>query len=56
MALIKEPLHVDMSTKSEPWTEKELVEFRKIMQQIKSKNAKRSELQKRIQSKSKQIS
>lgn len=53
MALIKEPLHVDMSTKSEPWTEIELVEFRKIMQQIKDRNAKRVERQRRIRSKSK---
>lgn len=43
MGLIKEPKHVDFSTKSEPWTEKELVDFRKIMQEIKIKNAKRKE-------------
>jgi hypothetical protein len=41
MGLIKEPKHVDLSTKSEPWTEKELADFRKIMQSIKAKNAKR---------------
>jgi hypothetical protein len=40
MGLIKEPKHVDFSTKSEPWTEQELTDFRKIMQQIKVKNAK----------------
>ena len=40
MALIKEPKNVDLSTKSEPWTEKELSDFRKIMKEIKAKNAK----------------
>ena len=41
MGLIKEPKEVDFSTKSEPWTEQELIDFRKIMQGIKDKNAKR---------------
>lgn len=41
MGLIKEPKHIDLSTKSEPWTEKELMDFRKIMQDLKAKNAKR---------------
>jgi hypothetical protein len=40
MGLIKEPKNVDLSTKSEPWTEKELSDFRKIMKEIKAKNAK----------------
>ncbi|MCU0374461.1 MAG: hypothetical protein MUF24_04045 [Chitinophagaceae bacterium] len=40
MGLIKEPKDVDFSGKSEPWTEKELADFRKIMQDIKAKNAK----------------
>jgi len=43
MGLIKEPKNVDLSTKSEPWTEQELSDFRKIMQDIKAKNAKRKE-------------
>ncbi len=43
MGLIKEPKNVDLSTKSEPWTERELVEFRKIMHGIKARNAKRLE-------------
>jgi len=43
MGLIKEPKNVDLSTKSEPWTEQELSDFRKIMQNIKTKNAKRKE-------------
>lgn len=40
MAPIKEPKDVDLSTKSEPWTEKERSDFRKIMDEIKSKNVK----------------
>jgi hypothetical protein len=40
MGLIKEPRNIDLSTKSEPWTEQELADFRKIMQDIKTKNAK----------------
>jgi hypothetical protein len=43
MGLIKEPKNVDLSTKSEPWTEQELIDFRKIMQKIKAKNEKRRE-------------
>ena len=43
MGLIKEPINIDLSTKSERWTEQELVDFRKIMQDIKHKNAKRKE-------------
>jgi hypothetical protein len=43
MGLIKEPKNIDLSTSSEPWTEKELSDFRKIMQDIKAKNAKRKE-------------
>jgi hypothetical protein len=39
MGLIKEPVNVDFSTKSEPWTDKELSDFRKIMDTIKAKNA-----------------
>ena len=35
MGLIKEPKHIDFSTKSEPWTEQELSDFRKLMQEIK---------------------
>ncbi len=44
MGLIKEPKDVDFSTKSEPWTEQELLEFRKIMHDIKTKNAKRRDV------------
>ncbi len=41
MGLIKEPKNVDFSTKSEPWTENELADFRKLMQELKAKNKKR---------------
>lgn len=54
MGLIKEPKNVDLSTKSEPWTEKELADFRKIMQKIKAKNAKRKLLSLRPKSSKKQ--
>jgi len=40
MTPIKEPKNIDFSKKSEPWTEKELSDFRKVMQKIKSKNTK----------------
>jgi len=43
MGLIKEPKDIDLSTKSEPWTERELSDFKEIMQEIKAKNAKRKE-------------
>ena len=55
MGLIKEPKNVDLSTKSEPWTEQELVDFRKIMQDIKTKNAKRKELSLRLRASKKQL-
>lgn len=53
MGLIKEPRNVDLSTKSEPWTEKELVDFRKIMKEVKTKNAK-SKKQLRLKIRNKQ--
>lgn len=40
MGLIKEPKNVDFSIQSEPWTEKDLFDFRVIMNEIKSKNQK----------------
>jgi len=36
MGLIREPKNVDFIIKSEPWTEKELADFRELMN--KSKN------------------
>ncbi len=41
MGLIREPKNIDFSNKSEPWTEQELADFRKIMKAIKDKSAKR---------------
>jgi len=37
MGLIKEPRDVDFTVKSEPWTEEELADFRKLMKEIKAK-------------------
>ncbi|HEY5326839.1 MAG TPA: hypothetical protein VIJ27_07550 [Mucilaginibacter sp.] len=42
---------IDLSNKSVPWTEQELSDFRKIMQEIKAKNAKRKERALRLNSK-----
>jgi hypothetical protein len=55
MGLIKEPKNVDFSTKSEPWTEKELADFRKIMQDIKAKNTKHKDRTTRARSKQKKL-
>jgi len=41
MGLIKEPKNVDFTVQSEPWTEEELKDFRKLMNDLKSKNDKR---------------
>jgi len=41
MGLIKEPKNVDFTVQSEPWTEEELKDFRKLMSEIKTKNSKR---------------
>ena len=54
MGLIKEPKNVDLSTRSEPWTEQELADFRKIMRDIKAKNARRKERSLRLNSNKKQ--
>lgn len=54
MGLIREPKNVDFSNKSEPWTEQELLDFRKIMKAIKDKNAKRKERASRSAGKSRQ--
>jgi len=54
MGLIREPKDIDFSTKSEPWTDKELSDFRKIMQEIKVKNAKQKDRILSLRSKKKQ--
>jgi hypothetical protein len=40
MRLLKEPRNVDFSTKSEPWNEEDLMEFRVLMKQLKDKSEK----------------
>ena len=41
MGLIREPKNVDFTVQSKPWTEEELRDFRKLMNELKAKNAKR---------------
>jgi hypothetical protein len=41
MGLIKEPKNVDFNVQSEPWTEEELKDFRKLMNEHKAKTTKR---------------
>ncbi|MEI6748445.1 MAG: hypothetical protein ACOYMF_00880 [Bacteroidales bacterium] len=41
MGLIKEPKNVDFTVQSEPWTEEELKDFRKLMSELKAKISKR---------------
>ena len=40
MGLIREPKEVDFLIQSEPWTEKELADFRKLIKEQKAKRAK----------------
>jgi hypothetical protein len=42
MGLIKEPKNVDFSVKSKPWTEEELRDFRKLMDELKAKYSMKS--------------
>ena len=39
MGLIREPKNVDFSVQSKPWTEEELIEFRKLMTELKAKKS-----------------
>lgn len=41
MGLIREPKNVDFTVQSVPWTEEELCDFRKLMTELKAKNAAR---------------
>ena len=41
MGLIREPKNVDFTVESTPWTEEELSDFRKLMTELKAKNAAR---------------
>ena len=36
MAIVKEPKGIDFVVKSEPWSDEELIEFRKLMEKQKS--------------------
>jgi hypothetical protein len=40
MVLIREPKNVDFTVQSKPWTDEELRDFRKLMTELKAKNAK----------------
>jgi hypothetical protein len=42
MKLKKEPKEIDFVIKSEPWSEKDLADFRLLMQEIKQKSKKNS--------------
>ncbi|WP_176719499.1 hypothetical protein [Rhodohalobacter halophilus] len=56
MAIVKEPKGIDFVVKSEPWTDKELKEFRKVMEKQKSKlgEKKRSKIKENYKKVSKQ--
>ena len=56
MAIVKEPKGVDFVVKSDPWTEKELEEFRKLMKKQKSElgEKKRSKIKENYKKVSKQ--
>jgi len=41
MGIIREPKNVDFTVQSEPWTDEELRDFRKLMTELKAKNASR---------------
>ena len=48
MELIKEPRDIDFVIQSEPWTDEELADFRKLMKELKAKNAKKKSQRKRF--------
>jgi hypothetical protein len=56
MAIVKEPKGVDFVVKSEPWSEKELNEFRKLMEKQKTElgEKKRSKIKENYKKSSKQ--
>ncbi len=41
MGLIKEPKNIDFTIQSKPWTDVELKDFRKVMDELKAKNSKK---------------
>ena len=56
MAIVKEPKGIDFVVKSEPWTDNELKEFRKVMEKQKSElgEKKRSKIKENYNKVSKQ--
>ncbi len=56
MAIVKEPKGVDFVVKSEPWSDEELKEFRKLMKKQKSElgEKKRSKIKENYKKASKQ--
>jgi len=55
MSIVKEPKGVDFVVKSEPWSDQELKEFRKLMKKQKSElgEKKRSKIKEKIEKVSK---
>ncbi|MEY2829383.1 MAG: hypothetical protein RIQ33_1241 [Bacteroidota bacterium] len=41
MGLIREPKNVDFTVESKPWTDEELIDFRKLMAELKAQNTRR---------------
>jgi hypothetical protein len=56
MAIVKEPKGIDFVVKSEPWSDEELKEFRKLMKKQKSElgEKKRSKIKEKYKKVSKQ--
>jgi hypothetical protein len=57
MAIVKEPKGIDFVVKSQPWSDDELKEFRKIMAKQKSElgEKKRSKITEKVKNVSKQL-
>lgn len=57
MAIVKEPKGIDFVVKSEPWSDEELKEFRKIMDKQKAElgEKKREKIRERFKKTSKQL-
>ncbi len=47
MGLIREPKNIDFTVNSKPWTEDELRDFRKLMNDLKTKSRKKTVIKKR---------
>lgn len=57
MAIVKEPKGIDFIVKSQPWSEEELSEFRKLMAKQKAElgEKKRSKIKEKVKIVSKQL-